>query len=104
ELSIALYEAATGMPDAAVARLERLCRRAVDEGDELGVAWVTGRLVEVELTRGRWPRARELAAALAASARLVDTAASLRAPALLAEALVAAHDGDLPAGRRAAEE
>jgi DNA-binding CsgD family transcriptional regulator len=103
QLGLATVDLARGDAESAAGRLERLYRRAVEQGDELGLVWAPALLAEVELARGRWPRARALAEeALRTGRRL--TSPMLVARGLLAAAMVDAHLGNAEAARSAAEE
>jgi ATP/maltotriose-dependent transcriptional regulator MalT len=103
DLGLAAIDLARGDAGSAAARLERLYRRAVDEGDELALAVVPASLAEVELTRGDWPRAGQLAEAALRTARRLGSPFSL-SRALVAVATVEAHLGRVEAAREAAAE
>ncbi len=93
DLNLAYLDLTTGDAAAAAARLERVHRRAVEEGDELGVAWSGGFLAQAELAAGRWQRARQVAGELTLATR--HGASALIPSALLAAAAVDAHLGNV---------
>ena len=101
DLNLALVDMAAGAADAAAARLERVHRRAVEDGDELGLVWSYGFLVHVELAAGRWQRARQVADELMLATRHAASMPVL-APALLAAAVVDAHLGNVEAAQAGA--
>jgi DNA-binding CsgD family transcriptional regulator len=103
QLGLAMVDLARGDAASAASRMEGVYRRAVDEGDELALALVPAGLAEVELVRGRWQRAQELAEeALRTTRRLASPFPLARG--LLATAMVNAHLGNAEAARAAAVE
>jgi DNA-binding CsgD family transcriptional regulator len=103
DLILSAVDLARGDTGRAAGRLERLHRRAVEQGSELGMVWPLALLTEVELTRGNWPRAQRLAGqALRAARRLASPFSLTRG--LLAAALVDAHLGNAEAAQAATVE
>jgi DNA-binding CsgD family transcriptional regulator len=103
DLILSWVDLARGDAAGAADRLERLHRRAVAQGNELGLVWALSLGAEVELVRGHWPRARRLAdQALRTARRLASP--FLLAQGLLAAALVDAHLGNTEAAQAAAVE
>jgi DNA-binding CsgD family transcriptional regulator len=96
ELGLAAHDLAAGDTDRAAERIQRVHHRAVEQGDELGIAWASGMLVEVELVAGRWQRARRIADELRLATR-DDIGLPIRAAALLCTATVNAYVGDVEA-------
>jgi len=76
DLILSQVDLARGNTRSAATRLERLYQRAVEQGNELGLIWAPAVLAEVELARGRWPRAQRLAdeALRTAALELLDAA------------------------------
>ncbi|GIJ64873.1 helix-turn-helix transcriptional regulator [Virgisporangium aurantiacum] len=87
----------------ATCRLERLRRRAIDAGDELGQAGAAVLLLQVDLITGRWDRAARLADEVV---RFVRGCSALPAFGFdrYAVALVEAHRGNVGPARMAATE
>jgi DNA-binding CsgD family transcriptional regulator len=103
DLILSWVDLARGDAAGAADRLERLHRRAVEQGNELGLLWALALGAEVELVRGHWPRAQRLAEeALRTARRLASPFWLTRG--LLAAALVAAHLGNIEAAEAAAVE
>jgi DNA-binding CsgD family transcriptional regulator len=88
---------------AAASRFHGVYRRALDTGDEIGLAWAAGGLAHVELATGRWVRAARLAREAVTAARQVNAPPALAA-ALFYVALVDAHLGAVDAARAGAAE
>ncbi len=103
DLILSQVDLARGDTRSAATRLERLYRRAIEQGNELGLVWAPAVLAEVELARGRWPRAQRLAGEALRTARRLASPFWL-ARGLLAAALVDAHLGNAQAARTAALE
>jgi DNA-binding CsgD family transcriptional regulator len=103
QLGLATVDLARGDAESAAGRLEQLYRRAVEQGDELGLVWAPALLAEVELARGGWPRAQGLAEEALRTARRL-TSPMLVARGLLTAAMVDAHLGNAEAARSAAVE
>jgi DNA-binding CsgD family transcriptional regulator len=103
DLILSWVDLARGDAGSAATRLERLYQRAVEQGNELGLVWAPAVLAEVELARGRWPRAQRLADEALRTARRLASPFWL-ARGLLAVALVDAHLGNAEAAQRAAVE
>jgi DNA-binding CsgD family transcriptional regulator len=103
QLGLATVDLARGDAGSAAGRLERLYRRAVKQGDELGLVWAPALLAEAELARGGWPRAQGLAQEALRTARRL-TSPMLVARGLLAAAMVDAHLGNDEAARSGAVE
>src|SRR6266496_911172 len=103
DLILSQVDLARGDTRSAATRLERLYRRAIEQGNELGLVWAPAVLAEVELARGRWPRAQRLAGEALRTARRLARPFWL-ARGLLAAALVDAHLGNAQAARTAALE
>jgi DNA-binding CsgD family transcriptional regulator len=103
ELLLSTVDLARGDAGSAVARVERLHRRAAQQGSEPGLIWAQALLAEAELARGHWPRARRSAAEALRTARRLTSPFWL-ARGLLAAALVDAHLGEVEAARAAAVE
>jgi DNA-binding CsgD family transcriptional regulator len=103
DLFIAMVDLPAGRTELAAERLERAYRRAAECGDELGLAWASGCLVQAELAAGRWPRARKLAEESLLNARATASPPVL-ASALLFLALVEAYAGNAGPARAAASE
>jgi DNA-binding CsgD family transcriptional regulator len=103
DLILSQVDLARGDTRSAATRLERLYQRAVEQGNELGLIWAPAVLAEVELARGRWPRAQRLADEALRTARRLASPFWL-ARGLLAAALVDAHLGNAEAARTAALE
>jgi DNA-binding CsgD family transcriptional regulator len=103
DLSLAVVDMARGDAGGAAGRLERLHRLADEQGNEGGLVLVLALLAEAELTRGRWPRAQQLAEeALRTARRLASPFPLTRG--LLAAALVEAHLGNAEAAEATAKE
>jgi DNA-binding CsgD family transcriptional regulator len=103
DLILSAVDLARGDAECAAGRLERLHRRAVEQGNELGLVWALSRGAEVELVRGSWMLAQRLAnEALRTARRLANP--FLLAQGLLAAALVDAHLGNIEAAQAAAME
>jgi DNA-binding CsgD family transcriptional regulator len=103
QLGLATVDLAVGDAGSAADRLERLHRRAVEQGDELGLVWAPALLADAELARGGWPRAQGLAEEALRTARRL-TSPMLVARGLLAAATVDAHLGNAEAARSGAVE
>jgi DNA-binding CsgD family transcriptional regulator len=103
DLILSAVDLARGDAGSAATRLERLYQRAVEQGNELGLVWAPAMLAEVELARGRWPRAQRLADEALRTARRLASPFWL-ARGLLAVALVDAHLGNAEAAQTAAVE
>jgi DNA-binding CsgD family transcriptional regulator len=101
--SLAAVDLARGDADAAAGRLEQVHRRAVEQGNELGLVLAAATLARTELARGRWPQAQRLADEALRTARRVASPFPLTGG-LLATALVEAHLGNVEAARAAAAE
>jgi tetratricopeptide (TPR) repeat protein len=69
DLTLCAVDLARGDAGCAAGRLERLHRRAVEQGSEFGLVLPLALLTEVELTRGQWPRAQQLAGQALRTAR-----------------------------------
>ncbi len=103
DLILSMVDLARGDASSAATRLERLHQRAVEQGNELGLLWALALGAEVELMRGDWPRAQQLAGQALRTARRLASPFWL-ARGLLAAALVDAHLGDAEAAQAAAVE
>jgi DNA-binding CsgD family transcriptional regulator len=103
DLILGQVDLARGDAGSAATRLERLYQCAVEQGNEMGLLWAPAVLAEVELARGRWPRAQRLADEALLTARRLASPFWL-ARGLLAVALVEAHLGNAEAAQRAAVE
>lgn len=101
EASLAMLDLLRGDASAATMRLERVYRRTVEHGDQMGQAVAPGYLVQAHLATGRWLEARELAQVTAATIPHVPTVRVFGMD-LYATALIEAHLGNTDAARAAA--
>jgi DNA-binding CsgD family transcriptional regulator len=103
DLSLTVVDMARGDAGSAASRLARLHRLADEQGNELGLVLASALLAEVELARGRWAQAQQLAQeALRTARRLASPFPLTRG--LLAAALVQAHLGNAEAAQATALE
>jgi tetratricopeptide (TPR) repeat protein len=103
DLTLYAVDMARGDADCAAGRLERVRQRAIEQGSEFGLVMPLALLAEVELARGRWPRALELAAESLRTARGLASPFPLTRG-LLASALIHAHLGNTEVAQAAATE
>jgi len=90
-----------GQPAAAAGPLERLYRRAAEQGEEIGLAEASVLMAQAELAAGNWKRARQLAGQVRSAGRQADVSRSFGFD-LYITSLVEAHLGNLDQARAAA--
>jgi len=90
-----------GQPAAAAGPLERLYRRAAEQGEEMGLAEASALMAQAELAAGNWERAGQLAGEVRSAGRQADVSRSFGFDLYIAS-LVEAHLGNLDQARAAA--
>ena len=90
-----------GQPAAAAGPLERVCRRAAEQGEEMGLAEASVLMAQAELAAGNWERARQLAGEVRSAGRRADVSRSFGFD-LYITSLVEAYLGNLDQARAAA--
>jgi DNA-binding CsgD family transcriptional regulator len=100
DIVLALAGQTRGDLQYAADRLEPLYQRAVEQGDELGIAWLSSGLIQLDMMAGRWPQARRRTDEVLAAGRPANDLPAGRVPVLSTAALVHAHLGEVEPARQ----